>query len=70
MTAVMPLTPVDMARMIETLKRLCDEAHELQERLSTAMAESARNDRPAASADPRRGDSRRVLFPTGAKLPE
>ena len=59
MTAVMPLTPDEMAKMIETLQRLCSEAQELQERLSNAMAESARNDRPAASADPHRGESRR-----------
>ena len=46
-----------MADMIDTLKRLCAEAHQLQERLARAMAESARQNMSAKSADRRQGDS-------------
>jgi hypothetical protein len=42
----MPLTPKEMAEMIEELKRLCEEAQELQKRISRAMVESARRDMP------------------------
>ena len=48
-----------MADMIDTLKRLCAEAQELQERLSRALAENARRDMPAESADPRKGNRTR-----------
>jgi len=38
----MSLTRAEMAVMIETLKRLCDESRKLQKCLKQAMAEQAR----------------------------
>ena len=55
----MPLTPDEMADMIETLKRLCAEAQALQKRLARAMADQARQNLPAESTDRRKGDSSR-----------
>jgi hypothetical protein len=45
----MPLTPDEMAEMIETLQRLCAEAQEFRRRLTDAMTEQARQNRPADS---------------------